>query len=139
MTLAGRETARVSFLRNRATPYTVVEGGAVATTIRVKITNRTEEPRVYAVAVDEAPGMTSPDLPLEIDGGASGALADNGLPSVGIWQLRIVEDQVVVLKMNPVNDYLGPLLERAFEPLIRDGFLGIVTVSSQAARREGDA
>jgi hypothetical protein len=37
-----------------------------------------------------------------------------------------VEDEVVVLKMNPVNEYLGPYLERAFRSLINDGFLGVV-------------
>jgi hypothetical protein len=36
-----------------------------------------------------------------------------------------VEDQVVVLKMNPVNDYLGPLFERAFAALIEDGYLAL--------------
>ena len=30
------------------------------------------------------------------DGGATWALADNGLPSVGVWNLRVVEDEVVV-------------------------------------------
>jgi Aldehyde dehydrogenase family len=35
-------------------------------------------------------------------------------------------DAVVILKMNPVNDYLGEFLEAAFEPLRRDGFLQIV-------------
>ncbi len=30
------------------------------------------------------------------DGGATWALADNGLPAVGIWMLRAVEDQIVV-------------------------------------------
>lgn len=37
-----------------------------------------------------------------------------------------VENQVVLLKMNPVNEYLGPILEEVFYPLIRDGFLRIV-------------
>jgi acyl-CoA reductase-like NAD-dependent aldehyde dehydrogenase len=36
------------------------------------------------------------------------------------------EDQVVLLKTNPVNDYVGKLLEKAFEPLITDGFFAIV-------------
>ncbi|GAP99288.1 aldehyde dehydrogenase family protein [Leptolyngbya sp. NIES-2104] len=36
------------------------------------------------------------------------------------------ENQVVLLKMNPVNDYVGKFLEQAFEPLITDGFLQIV-------------
>jgi acyl-CoA reductase-like NAD-dependent aldehyde dehydrogenase len=36
-----------------------------------------------------------------------------------------VEDQVAVLKMNPVNEFLGPFLERAFRSLIDDGYLGV--------------
>lgn len=35
-------------------------------------------------------------------------------------------DRVVVLKMNPVNEVLGPHLAEAFEPLIARGFLRIV-------------
>ena len=37
-----------------------------------------------------------------------------------------VDGSVVVLKMNPVNEYLGPLLERALRPLIERGYLAIV-------------
>ncbi len=37
-----------------------------------------------------------------------------------------LEDQVVLLKMNPVNDYLGPLIEEAYRPLIERGFLRLV-------------
>jgi acyl-CoA reductase-like NAD-dependent aldehyde dehydrogenase len=36
------------------------------------------------------------------------------------------EGAVVVLKHNPVNDYVAPHVERIFAPLIRDGFLRIV-------------
>ncbi len=36
------------------------------------------------------------------------------------------EDQVVVCKMNPVNAYLGPLIEVAFRALIDGGYLRIV-------------
>jgi acyl-CoA reductase-like NAD-dependent aldehyde dehydrogenase len=36
------------------------------------------------------------------------------------------EDQVVICKMNPVNAYLGPLMEVAFRPLIDGGYLRIV-------------
>lgn len=42
-----------------------------------------------------------------------------------LYQL-FVKGEVVVLKMNPVNEYLGPLLEQALAPLITDGFLAIV-------------
>ncbi|HEY7976270.1 MAG TPA: aldehyde dehydrogenase family protein [Ktedonobacterales bacterium] len=37
-----------------------------------------------------------------------------------------VEDQVVVLKANPVNAYLGPLMEEAFRALVEGGYLRIV-------------
>lgn len=36
-----------------------------------------------------------------------------------------VEDQVVLLKTNPVNAYLGPLMEESFSALIEPGFLRI--------------
>jgi hypothetical protein len=48
------------------------------------------------------------------------------IPATDTFYKLFVEDQVVVLKMNPVNEYLGPIFERAFEPLIRHGFLRIV-------------
>jgi acyl-CoA reductase-like NAD-dependent aldehyde dehydrogenase len=38
----------------------------------------------------------------------------------------IVEKMVVLLKPNPVNEYLGPLLEKGFGALIREGYLRIV-------------
>lgn len=37
-----------------------------------------------------------------------------------------VEDQVVLLKMNPVNESVGPLLEQAFQSLQADGFFDVV-------------
>jgi acyl-CoA reductase-like NAD-dependent aldehyde dehydrogenase len=37
-----------------------------------------------------------------------------------------VEDQVVLLKMNPVNAYLGPLIEESFRPLIEQHFLRVI-------------
>jgi acyl-CoA reductase-like NAD-dependent aldehyde dehydrogenase len=36
-----------------------------------------------------------------------------------------VELQVVVLKPNPVNAYMGPLIEKVFRALIKRGFLGV--------------
>lgn len=37
-----------------------------------------------------------------------------------------VEEQVVALKMHPVNAYLGPILEQGFKTLIQRGFLRIL-------------
>ncbi|WP_146454439.1 aldehyde dehydrogenase family protein [Rubripirellula tenax] len=36
------------------------------------------------------------------------------------------DNQAVLLKMNPVNEYVGPLFERAFRPLVDAGLLRIV-------------
>src|SRR5882724_9309672 len=38
-----------------------------------------------------------------------------------------VEGQVVLLKLNPVNDYLGPILEAVFAPLIDGGYLRLAS------------
>lgn len=46
-------------------------------------------------------------------------------PTDALYKL-FVEDQVVVLKMNPVNSYLGPLIEESFRVLVDGGFLRIV-------------
>jgi len=45
-----------------------------------------------------------------------------------------LENQVVLLKMNPVNDYLGPLIEEAYRPLIERGFLRLVYGGAKAGR-----
>jgi len=37
-----------------------------------------------------------------------------------------VEDEVCILKMNPVNEHSGPHVERAFKALIDDGFMAVV-------------
>jgi acyl-CoA reductase-like NAD-dependent aldehyde dehydrogenase len=36
------------------------------------------------------------------------------------------ENQVAIVKMNPVNAYMGEYLAQAFAPLVRDGFLEVV-------------
>ncbi len=38
----------------------------------------------------------------------------------------LAEGQVCLLKMNPVNDYLGPFIEEAFGALVTDGFVQLV-------------
>jgi acyl-CoA reductase-like NAD-dependent aldehyde dehydrogenase len=46
-------------------------------------------------------------------------------PMDALYKL-FVEDQVVVFKTHPVNVYLGPLVEEAFQPLIERGFFRVV-------------
>ena len=46
-------------------------------------------------------------------------------PTDALYKM-LVEHAVVVLKLHPINAYIGPLLERAFDPLISPGYLRIV-------------
>ncbi|KAF5828342.1 Aldehyde/histidinol dehydrogenase [Dunaliella salina] len=38
----------------------------------------------------------------------------------------IADDEVVIVKMSPVNDYVGPILEKVFTPFVEKGFLAFV-------------
>lgn len=46
-------------------------------------------------------------------------------PMDALYKL-FVDNEVVVVKMNPVNAHVGPYLERAFRSLIDDGFMAVV-------------
>ncbi len=45
------------------------------------------------------------------------------IPFLDVLYALFVEGNVTVLKMNPVNEYLGPLFETIFTELIADGFV----------------
>ncbi|HEY8207393.1 MAG TPA: aldehyde dehydrogenase [Myxococcaceae bacterium] len=49
----------------------------------------------------------------------------NAIPPTDVLYKMFVEGTVCLLKMNPVNAYLGPFLERAFRPAIDQGFLAV--------------
>lgn len=49
-----------------------------------------------------------------------------------------VENRNVLLKMNPVNEYLGPIYERVFTPLIENDLLRIVYGGADVAARAID-
>jgi acyl-CoA reductase-like NAD-dependent aldehyde dehydrogenase len=56
-------------------------------------------------------------------------LSAGNVASIGPLDLAyklFVENQVVLLKANPVNAYLGPLMEEAFHTLVEQGFLRFV-------------
>lgn len=68
-------------------------------------------------------------VPGDPAGGVVLVLGAGNVSSIGAMDLLyklFVEDHVVVLKMHPINDYVGPYLERAFAPLIDAGFLRVV-------------
>ncbi len=48
------------------------------------------------------------------------------IPPMDVASKMFVEGFVCVLKMNPVNEWVGPFLERALQPLVSRGYLRIV-------------
>ncbi len=55
------------------------------------------------------------------------------IPGDSLYKL-FVEGEVVALKMNPVNEYLGPIFEEAFTALIKPGYLQILYGDTQEGR-----
>jgi acyl-CoA reductase-like NAD-dependent aldehyde dehydrogenase len=49
----------------------------------------------------------------------------SSIPPMDVFYKLFVENEVVILKMNPVNAHIGPHLEEALKSLIDDGFLAI--------------
>ncbi len=84
------------------------------------------------------PGVTAEELPqtqammykdTQHEGKVALVLGAGNVASIGpmdIFYKLFVEDQVVIIKMNPVNAYVGPLMEEGFHSLIEKGFLRVV-------------
>jgi hypothetical protein len=84
------------------------------------------------------PGVTIANLPQtqaivyrdkQHEGKVALVLGAGNVASIGpmdVLYKLFVEDQVVLFKANPVNAYLGPLMEEAFRALIGPGFLRVV-------------
>ena len=70
-----------------------------------------------AYAGDAAPGGVALVL-------GAGNIA--GIPVLDVLYKLFVEKQVCLLKMNPVNEYLGPIFEDVFADLIRSRFVRLV-------------
>jgi len=50
----------------------------------------------------------------------------SSIPALDTLHKLFVEGQVVILKLNPVNEYVGPIFEEVMKPLIDQGYLTIV-------------
>jgi aldehyde dehydrogenase (NAD(P)+) len=50
----------------------------------------------------------------------------NSIPALDSLDRLIGHGQVVLVKLNPVNDYLAPILEEIFEPFVGAGYLRVV-------------
>jgi acyl-CoA reductase-like NAD-dependent aldehyde dehydrogenase len=48
------------------------------------------------------------------------------IPPMDAFYKLFAEGRVALIKMNPVNEYLGPIYEEALEPLVRRGYLAVV-------------
>jgi acyl-CoA reductase-like NAD-dependent aldehyde dehydrogenase len=84
------------------------------------------------------PGVTIADLPQtqavayrdkQHDGKVALVLGAGNVASIGpmdVLYKLFVEDQVVLFKANPVNAYLGTLMEEGFRALVEMGFLRVV-------------
>jgi acyl-CoA reductase-like NAD-dependent aldehyde dehydrogenase len=62
------------------------------------------------------------------DGGLSvvlGAGNQSSIPPMDVLYKLVVDDEVCILKMNPVNEQLGPVIADALRPLIDAGFLEV--------------
>lgn len=71
------------------------------------------------------------------DGGVALVLGAGNVGSItprDLVQKLFGEDEVVVLKMHPLNDYLGPLFEKAFAPLVKADALRVVYGAADAGR-----
>src|SRR5690606_35864816 len=63
------------------------------------------------------------------EGGVSvilGAGNVSSIPPMDAFTKMFIEGMVCIIKMNPVNEWVGPHLERALAPLIDAGYLHIV-------------
>jgi aldehyde dehydrogenase (NAD(P)+) len=50
----------------------------------------------------------------------------SSIPPLDILYKLFADREVVVLKLNPINDHLGPVFEKIFAPLVDDGYLRFV-------------
>ena len=50
----------------------------------------------------------------------------SSIPPLDVLHKLLTEGEVVILKMNPINEYLGPVLEKVMEPLIKQNYLQLV-------------
>jgi hypothetical protein len=78
---------------------------------------------IFGDAPDRLMRKTSIDPKIELVLGAGNV---SSIPVTDAMTKIFQEDAVVLLKMNPVNQYLGPLFEDALKPLIRAGWLRVV-------------
>jgi acyl-CoA reductase-like NAD-dependent aldehyde dehydrogenase len=107
--------------------------------VRVFPRNRFERLLYPDVTIDV--WLDSPEptfVPRDPNGAVALVLGAGNVASIGLMDLLyklFVENHVVILKMHPINDYLGPHVERAFAPLIDAGYLCVVYGDAEVGQR----
>ena len=51
----------------------------------------------------------------------------NSIPALDLLYNLIVKGEVVLVKLNPVNDYLAPVYNKIFEPFVKGGYLRVTS------------
>lgn len=59
----------------------------------------------------------------------------SSIPATDALTKIFIENNVVALKMNPVNDYLGPIFQKAFAPLFDSKMLQLIYGGVEAGKR----
>jgi cytochrome c oxidase accessory protein FixG len=74
-TLVTRQDAMVVQLQAQGTPYTVQEDGTVLNTVRLRVDNRTREPRTYAIEAGQGTTLREAVPPFTVDPTTSAEVA----------------------------------------------------------------
>jgi acyl-CoA reductase-like NAD-dependent aldehyde dehydrogenase len=65
----------------------------------------------------------------------------SSIPPMDVFTKMFIDGEVCVLKMNPVNEWVGPILERVLKPMIDRGYLRVVygggDIGAYLAEHEG--
>jgi hypothetical protein len=81
-----------------------------------------EEPTQGRIYREKAAGK-SPSSGVSVILGAGN---QSSIPPMDVLYKLVIDNEVCILKMNPVNEGLGPVIEDALRPLVDAGYLAIV-------------
>ncbi len=129
--IATRGRPSLGPVRQRADGRVTVHAYPVRATDRMLFAGSTADVLLTegSTVADAAASQAAFYQDLAPEGGVSlvlGAGNVASIPPTDTLHKLFVDGKVVLLKMNPVNAYLGPLLERALAPLTQRGLLRIV-------------
>ncbi len=93
--------------------------GGISAEVWIEPGKEASQGHIYREKIAGKPGSGKVALVL-----GAGNVASIG-PMDALYKL-FVDDEVVILKTNPVNAYLGPHIEEAMRPLLDEGFFAVV-------------